>query len=46
MAQTAKHAQKGGNSGAYNNLVKKGVPAEKAKSIAKTFRKNANKKAD
>lgn len=39
-----KRANKGGNKAVHDNLTKRGVPADKAKSIARKFRKNANKK--
>ena len=44
MAQTAKHAQKGGNAAVFRNLTKKGVSPAKAKETAAKFRRNANRK--
>ena len=44
MAATKQHQKTGGNKAVFDNLTKKGVSPSKAKSIAKTFRNNANKK--
>lgn len=44
MAQTTKHARKGGNAAVFRNMTKKGVSPTKAKQIAKAFRRNVKKK--
>jgi hypothetical protein len=44
VAATKQHQKTGGNKAVFDNLTKKGVSPSKAKSIAKTFRNNANKK--
>lgn len=43
MAQTAKHARKGGNAGVYDQMVKRGVSPTKAKQTARKFRQHVKK---